>query len=496
MNAVRFASSIAGIFWCAAAWAAAPVADAAEKANWPRVRSLLAAGTAATAAQPDGTTALHWAAHHASPDAVKLLLAAKADPNAANRYAVTPLALACTSGHDDVVRQILAAGADPNAPLRGGETPLMTAARTGKPGPVRQLLAAGAKPNAADRAGQTALMWAAADGHAEVVELLVKAGADVNARVKSGFTPLLFAVRDGRAAAVRALLKAGADPNDAIRVDKPANGKAPDNGTSALMLAVENGHFELAMELVKAGADPNDHRTGMTPLHALSWVRKPNRGDGDDGQPPPDGSGSLTSLQFARALVKAGADPNAPLKKAVPGFGPLAKPGATPFFFAAKTDDVAYLKVLVELGADPRRSNADGSTPLMAAAGLGAGPRQDDAGTEPEAVAACEYLIGLGADVNAVDKHGETAMHGAAYKAFPAVVKLLSERGAKVEVWHAKNKHGWTPRMIAEGFRPGNKTPSFETIDAIHAALRAAGVEPPPPTPRPVTGPAGYEPGQ
>jgi ankyrin repeat protein len=476
--------------------AAAPVADAAERADWTQLRRLLEQPADARAAQPDGTTALHWAAHHASADAVRRLLAAGADPNAVTRYGVTPLSLACVSGNDEVIVELLSAGANPNAALHGGETPLMTASRTGRPGPVRRLLAAGADPNAKTRGGQTAVMWAAAEGHADVLGLLIASGADITARVKSGFTPLLFAARDGRSQAVQTLLKAGADPNDAIEVVKPADGKAPIHGTSALMLAVENGHFDLAINLVQAGADPNDSRTGYTPLHALSWVRKPNRGDGDDGLPPPESSGSLTSLQFVRELVRLGADPNARLKKAIPGHGVIGRPGATPFLFAAKTDDLAYLQVLVEVGADPTLTTTEGTTALMAAAGLGAGPRQDEAGTEPEALEAIEYLLQLGADVNAVNRSGETAMHGAAYKGMPQVVRLLAERGAKIEVWNRKNTSGWTPIMIAEGFRPGNFTPSFETVEAFHQVLRAAGLPPPPPTPRPTASKIGYDPQQ
>src|SRR5262249_46463354 len=160
-----------------------------------------------------------------------------------------------------------------------------------------------------DCKGQTALMWAAAEGHAAVVKMLIAAGADLNVRVKSGFTPLLFAARDGRLEAVRALLEARADANDAIRTER-GGGKMPVNGTSALTLAVETGHFELAIALVEAGANPNDERSGFTPLHTLTWVRKPNRGDGEDGQAPPAGSGNLTSLAFAKELVHRGADVN------------------------------------------------------------------------------------------------------------------------------------------------------------------------------------------
>jgi ankyrin repeat protein len=88
-------------------------------------------------------------------------------------------------------------------------------------------------------------------------------------------------------------------------------------------------------------------------------------------------------------------------------------------------------------------------------------------------------LLELGADVNAVDDNGETAMHGAAYKSLPKMVELLAGSGADVAIWNRKNRYGWTPLQIAEGHRPGNFKPAPETIDAIHHALRAAGVEPP-----------------
>jgi ankyrin repeat protein len=474
----------------AAGAAPAPLADAAERADWLRVRALLGEHADVNAAQVDGSTALHWAGYHDEPAVAKLLVAAGASAKAENRYGVTPLSLACTNGDADVVALLLAAGADPNAALRGGETALMTAARTGRVGPVRALLDAGATVDAKDRKGQTALMWAADDGNADVVQLLVERGADKNARVKSGFTPMLFAAREGRIEVVRALLKAGVDPNEAIQTDRNPGGYGAKNGTSALILAVENGHFELAMELVKAGADPNDERSGYTPLHVLTWVRKPNRGDDPDGQPPPTGSGKLTSLEFARALVAAGAKVNVRLAKGPSGRGKLNHTGATPFLLASKTADLPYMKLLVELGADPLLPNKDGCTPLMAAAGIGTLAPDEEAGTEAECLAAVEYLLARGADVNAVDHNGETAMHGAAYKSLPKMVQLLADRGAKVDVWNRKDNYGWTPLLIAEGFRPGNFKPSAETIEAIRHVMQSAGVAPPPPATRPTAGPA------
>ncbi|HEX6986909.1 MAG TPA: ankyrin repeat domain-containing protein [Planctomycetaceae bacterium] len=455
-----------------------PLANAAERGDGAAVRAFLEQGTDVNAAQADGMTALHWAAYRDDEEAVRRLLERGADPNAANRYGVRPLSLACTNGSEAVVELLLDAGADPNAPLRGGETPLMTAARTGRPGPVKALLSRGADVNAKERRGQTSVMWAAAEGHAEVVRLLLDAGADFRTPLPSGFTPLFFAVREGRADVIRVLLEAGADVNEAMRPEKRGS-KGPEPGTSPLILAVENGHFELALLLLDAGADPNDERSGFTPLHVVTWVRKPNRGDGDDGAPPPIGSGDVSSLRFVRELVSRGADVNARLKGGRAGKGELGRKGATPFLMAAATADVPLMRTLVELGADPLLPNADNSTPLMAAAGLGVPTTGDEAATEAEALEAVALALELGGDIDAVDDNGETAMHGAAYKNAPSIVKLLSERGASVEVWNRKNKYGWTPLTIARGYRHGNFKPSPETIDALREAMLAAGVSPP-----------------
>src|SRR5262245_15474047 len=455
-----------------------PLADAAEGMNHAAVRSLLKSKADVNAPQRDGMTALHWAAYQDDTETGQLLLDAGATVKAENRYGVTPLSLACQNGNTVFVEALLSAGADPDSTLRGGETALMTAARTGKTEPVKALLSAGAKVDLKEQHGQTALMWAASEGHSAVVELLIEAGADFRTPLPdSGFTPMFFAARDGHLNVVRALLKAGIDVNATMQPSK-TSGKGPRKGMSPLILAVENGHFELAEALLDAGADPNDQRSGFTALHTLSWVRKPNRGDGDDGDPAPIGSGSLSSLQFVRKLVQHGADVNARLKTGKSGRGLVSRVGATPFLLAAVTDDAALMRLLVELGADPLLGNVDQCTPLMAAAGVGTIAPLEEAGTEPEALEAVQLVLDLGADINAVDANGETAMHGAAYKSLPKVVQLLADKGAKIEVWNHKNKYGWTPLEIAEGYRVGNFKPSAETIAAIHQVMRAAGIKP------------------
>lgn len=451
------------------------LADAAEKSHRATIRTLLKQRADVNAPQVDGMTALHWAAHLDDLETAKLLLKAGADTNATNRFGVTSLALACENGNSELVELLLASGADANTTLRG-ETALMTAARTGKVGPVKALLARGAKVDAKEKRGQTALMWAAAEGHAPVVGLLLKAGADFRTPLPdSGFTPLFFAARNGRMDVVSGLLKAGADANEAMQPRRPP-AKGPGKGTSALILAIENGHYEVALMLLEAGEDPNDQRSGFTPLHVMTWVRKPPRGE-DRGAPPPPELAGLNSLQFIKELVKRGADVNTRLINGNGGLGKFTTKGATPFLMASATADIAYMKLLLELGADPSIPNAEKCMPLIVACGIGVGSdaANETAGEEPEVLEAAKLLLKLGADVNAVDDNGETAMHGAALKNLPKVVQFLADNGAKIEVWNQENKFGSTPLRLAQGYRPGNFKPSFETIEAIERVLLAAG---------------------
>jgi ankyrin repeat protein len=459
------------------------LADAAETHDWPAVRALLKQHPDVNAPQVDGMTALHWAAYHDDQEIVDLLVRAGANVNAVNRYGVTPLSLACTNGNGEAIDLLLKAGADPNASLPGGETPLMTAARTGIVGAVKALLSHGAHVDSKDeRRGQTALMWAAAEGHAAVVQALIDAHADVHARVPSGFTPLLFAVREGRIEAVRVLLKAGADVNEAITAEagprrRGYGGGLPPAGTTPLLLAVKNAHFELAAALLDAGANPNADGPGYTVLHLITDVRKPGVGDND---PAPEGSGRMTSIELVRTLVAKGANVNARMtRKANLNNTRANEIGATPFFLAALTADAELLRVLAQLGADPTLTNVENSTPLMEAAGLASRSPGEDAGTESEVLEALQVLLDLGADLNAVDKNGETAMHAAAYKNLPQVVRFLAAKGAKIEIWNRTDKFEWTPLAIAAGYRFGNFKPSPETEAALREVMIAAGVTPP-----------------
>ena len=177
---------LAGSVVSGAAWAAAdeaPLIAAVKAEDAGAVSALLDGGADVNATQPDGATALHWAAFRDHHEIASRLIAAGADVNAANELGATALWLAADNGSATMVERLLAAGARADRALSEGETPVMTASRTGNADAVTLLVAAGADVNVAeDTRGQTALMWAVAQGHHAVVAALIEHGADVAAR--------------------------------------------------------------------------------------------------------------------------------------------------------------------------------------------------------------------------------------------------------------------------------------------------------------------------
>ncbi len=462
-----------------------PLIDAVKAGDAARVRALIDQGVDVSVAEPDGTTPLHWAAYGQDVEITRLLLAAGAVANVGNRYGVRPLSLACVTGNAPVVAALLDAGANPHTTLMEGETALMTAARSGSLEAVELLLDAGADPNVHESwKGQTALMWAAAEGHAQVIPTLVAHGAELAARSNRGFTALLFAAREGRVDVVQTLLEAGADLDEQISINSTltAGGveqrRASDAGLNAFLLAAGSAHFELAAYLLDRGADPNAAPRGWTALHQLTWVRK--AGIAGSNNPAPQGSGAMTSLEFARKLIAQGADLNARVTTRPPaGITALNFIGGTPFLLAARTADAEYMTLLADVGADPNLTNEDNSTALMVAAGLGTSSPGEDPGTEAEVLEAVQVALDLGLNLDAVNDEGETAMHGAAYKHLPRVVTQLAEAGADIGVWHQKNERGATPLDIAVGMHRGmNILSSPATADSIREVLREAGIEP------------------
>ncbi len=481
----------------------APIIEAARGQNGDAVRTLINEGADVNARQPDGATALHWAAYRDDHEIAELLIDAGANVTAANELGATPLWLAADNGSARMVKRLLDAGADPNVTLPEGETSVMTAARTGSAEAVRLLLAHGADIDAAETSrDQTALMWAVAQGHHDVISVLLEHGADIHARSRvrprlmhndstnasqydqgivwnrGGYTPLLFAARRGDMEAGRLLFAGGADINDT----------AP-TGASVLTIAAHSGHTDFALWATEAGADVNAEGAGYTPLHAAIL-----RGD----------------RLLVEALTDAGADPNARVGKGTP----LRRAGqdwyiapqlasATPYWLAAYYQEPEIMRALVDAGADPSLTTLELWAPVFERAG-GVGPPHIAGGFQPpllaavrglhnrgrvfnsslrdpdaderQALEAARVAIEFGADVNHVDRNGTAPIHTAARRNYASVVELLAEHGADLTL---KNGSGQTPLQIAERSERGRAArPDITTYPSGNSAqaLRDLGV--------------------
>jgi ankyrin repeat protein len=428
---------------------------AARARDRAMVRTLLQQGIPVNGRQMDGATALHWAAHWDDLEIAEALIAAGADVNAANELGATPLQLACINGSAAMVSRLLARGARANdAVTKTGATALMACARSGSVEAVRALLAHGARPDAAEAfKGQTALMWAVVENHPQIVRTLVEGGANARARSKGGFTAMLFAAQQGNLESAAILLAAGADVNE----------PAPD-GLTPLLVAVESGHAAFASFLLDKGAHVDANTAGRTALHAAVQAARPD---------------------IVAELLARGANPNARLTRRLPRVagelagGPVSMIGATPFWLAAKFADSRLMRLLVDNGADPLLPSNDGTTPLMVAAGIGSVDGQDRYGNllfesdlskrEHEDLEAVTFALAHGGDVNAVNQHGQTAMHGAAYMGSNAIVRLLAQHGATLDI---VDKYGQTPLVIAEGIYVGG---AFVARKSTAAELRMLG---------------------
>ena len=456
------------------------IADVAERGDIEGVRSLLKKHVDVNAPSADGTPALHWIVRMQDVDTARLLLKAGAEADRGNRYGVRPLHLAINNGDLETVRLLLAARADPNSADTTGESCLIMAARVGNLDIVKALLDKRATPDAPDpEYHQTPLMVAARAGHAPIVSLLIKQGATVDAQTRTGATPkyrtpkensgskgagivrggwpergerdpipgaktpLLYAVREGHEDVVKLLLDAGANIE-----------KADADGVTPLLMAVLNGHVALAQSLIARGANVNvSDWYGQTPLWSAVDLRDldvvgPTRNNGVDRE---------AAFGLIQTLLDKRADPNVRTKESPPQrrwitrLGSLSWvdfTGQTPFLRAALAGDVKTMRLLLEYHADPNINTFNGTTPLMAAAGVNWTIAQTfDEG--PQALLeAVKLAQSLGNDVNATNDMGLQALHGAANRGSDDIIRFLVEKGARLDV---ADQQGRTPLSWAKG---------------------------------------------
>ena len=468
----------------ATAFAAADtrLADAANRRDLAAVRTLIAEKVDVNGTGRDGTPALHYAIRVGDVDIARLLIDAGAKATLANRLGVTPLGLASANGHAALIRLLLDSGANPNEVDPAGETALMLAARSGSPDAVRTLLDGGAQVQTADKTyQQTALMVAIRENHPDVVRLLVQRGANVNVRTRTGrtpnwvlpnsvagfghgvgivrgglpprgsrapipgaMTPLLYATRDGRLDIVRDLLAAGAaiEQTDA-------------NAITPLISAITNNHPDVARFLIEKGA--NIHSAdwyGRTPL----WAAIETRNMDVDNASFVNSIDRAPFLDLVKVLLDKGADPNIRVREVPPirraflrvtgSLSWVDFTGQTPFLTAALAGDLASMRLLLDHGADPKIPTFEGTTALMAAAGVNWVFDQTYDEGPAALLEAVKLCVSLGMDVNAVNSMGLTAVHGAANRGSDDIIKYLVEKGAKLDV---KDNEGRTPLTWAEG---------------------------------------------
>ena len=484
------------------------VADAVMKQDDAAVRTLLREKTDVNASRFDGMTALHWAVRNDNLEIAQLLVGAVARVSAATRYGVTPIYLACANGSAPMIDALLRAGADVNAVNPGGETALMTASRIGKIGAVKLLLDRGALVDAKEKVrGQTALMWAVTENHVDVAWLLLTRGANVNAKTdvnipdgmetsvaradgtramsanigaagpgvyraraiptpSGGMTPLLFAAREGHMDMASLLLGAKADLN------QPSA-----SGTTPLTVAIINNHIQLARFLLEAGTDPNivDDYHKRPALFAAIEMRNLNF----PPETPPPHPDAGDPLELIKDLLKKGANPNFQSNTApVRGFMQLTGSwvnfdGQTPLHRAALAGDDTVMRLLLEHGADPKIKTYQGSTVLMAVAGVNWVIGETYSRSDDEYLAAAKLCLDSGLDVNAVNEQGFRAIHGAANRGFDRMIQLLADSGALLDVKDSQNR---TPMTFAEGVFLALQPPSRKpTTLALLEKLIAAG---------------------
>jgi ankyrin repeat protein len=431
--------------------------------------------------RPDGTTPLHWAVRADDLQKVESLIRAGASAKAADRYGTTPLYLAAVNGNAAIMRKLLDAGADPNGVDSTGETILMTAARTGTAETLKLLLDRGADVNAVDpEFQQTALMLAVRENHPDAVKVLIDRGANLNAAtrvgqtpafrppckgtgcgsegvginrggipdrgaraaISGGMTPLLYAARDGRLEEARLLVAAGAD----VKLADP-------NAIQPLLMSVLNDHLDVARFLLDHSANVNgEDFWGRTPLWAAVDLRNMDLDHGID-----KGVDREPVFDFVKLLLDRGANVNGRTKEYHPGrrwlysLGDVSwvdMTGQTAFLRAALSGDTKVMRLLLEREADPNISTLAGTTPLMAAAGVNWTVAQTYTVSKEALLEAIQISLDHGADVNAVNSMGVSAVMGAANRGSDEIIKFLVEKGARLNV---KDASGRTPITWAEG---------------------------------------------
>jgi ankyrin repeat protein len=331
---------------------------------------------------------------------VKTLLAAGADATASESHGITVLHYATEGGNAKVVAALLklpAVKAQINATQVGGGTPLMGAAKSRSAAIVAQLLNAGADVHARTRMGDTALHYAAAIGDLDEIAALLGHGADINAAANDTSTPLDRVIQSsGSPQAYDAIVKAGGHVG------------ALTQEMGALNFAASSGHEELVRHLLQV----------LRPAPDVN-------GCDEQGSPCIVLAAASGNTWCVAALLDAGADANDSRRK----------DHITALHLAAQQNNVEMIRLLLVHNAAVDARTVPGKVaPIHMAAGRG----------QLDAIAA---LLDAGADKEAADENGWTALHWAAHSGQDRAVAFLLKSGFNPD---AKRKGGESAADVAQ----------------------------------------------
>lgn len=276
---------------------------------------------------------------------------------------------------------------------RNGRRPIHLAAMKKSTEALRVLLEAGVNPDSRDRWGDTPLHWAAFKGDLQAMAMLLEFGANYSLFTITGTYPIHAAVRGGTPKCVEKLLEHGAAAD--VKNDK---------GLTPLHLAVLQDRVDIVQVLLKHGAVATSlDAYGRTGLHWASFRDSPS---------------------ICKLLIEHGANVNA-----------TDVNGMTALHFAIVGGSQATVKLLKEHNTDVNATDRNGKTPLHFAAfhgdcailelflrdevllksGIDAKDKWDETPLHWAIVRgnipAASRLIFFGADPNATNKRGDTALH-------------------------------------------------------------------------------------
>ena len=512
-----------------------PRGDGATALHWAAygdrldmAASLIEAGANVAARNRAGVTALSLAAEAGSAAMTERLLDAGADPLETLPNGETALMMAARTGNVETIELLIDRGAEIDArETRRGTTALMWAAAYGNPAAVRSLANHGAdlglrsdpiqqarRPYLAptpkerideylrgvgqevttntdgggDDTAETPVFIASAEGTPQVPDEFARPAGVVGdfggygrqSPTTGGLTALVFAARHGDFETVRILLDADADVN-----------QVTEYGWTALLTATQNRYYRLGRYLLEHGADPAiANKGGWTPLYIATDNRNIENGDYPIRQPDMD------HMAYIDLLLDHGADPNVRMMsstetRTIFTHQWLREEGATSFWRAAQSSDTELMQRLLEAGAHPLAATDNGTTALMAASGIGWVEGVTHEWSREQNVRTVSWLLELGADVNARDLDGRTALMGAAHKGRSEIVQTLVDHGADMaarDVGSRDSIHNlfgktWQAIDYADGLvRVGvqSSIPHPETADLLRRLMSEAGLPVPP----------------